>query len=99
MKMTFPVPEDLLNFELEISPDEGKLCLQTLWQWTFRTNDSEHHGCGEKSHCDLLCTMHLWTWNGMETSVHNPLTCVGNTQTDRLMLDIVHATHGERKRH
>lgn len=24
MKMTFPVPEDLLNFELEISPDEGK---------------------------------------------------------------------------
>jgi len=24
MKMTFPVPEDLLNFELEISPDEGE---------------------------------------------------------------------------
>lgn len=25
MKMTFPIPEDMLNFELEISPDEGKL--------------------------------------------------------------------------
>lgn len=24
MKMTFPVPEDLLNFELDISPDEGE---------------------------------------------------------------------------
>jgi len=26
MKMTFPSPEDLLNFELEISPDEGNSC-------------------------------------------------------------------------
>lgn|SRR5690349_2928229 len=39
MKMTFPVPEDLLNFELEISPDEGEethirncISLWTLWR-------------------------------------------------------------------
>ncbi|KAF9280655.1 NEDD8-conjugating protein ubc12 [Mortierella alpina] len=42
MKMTFPVPEDLLNFELEISPDEGFYAGGTF-KFSFAVNGNYPH--------------------------------------------------------
>jgi len=39
MKTNFPNPEDLLNFELTITPDEGKKIISSLPLPLFSAND------------------------------------------------------------